>query len=373
MLFWSLAVLLTAVAILAVLVPLARRGGDEAGASDPDVAVYKAQLDELDRDAERGLISAQEVEAARAEIARRLLRARERQKGAGSSTVTRRRVVAVVALVALPLVAVVVYGLLGNPGYPDQPRAERMAEAEASGDLQALVARVEDHLGDNPDDGRGWAVLAPIYLRAGRANDAVAAFQSAIRLDGGDQATLYAGLGEALVQASGGVVTEEATTAFEQALELNPQAVRPRFFLALGLGQAGRTDAAISAWQALIASADGNEPWVPIAQQQLAALGGETAAPGLPGPSAEQVEAAGEMNASDRRAMIEGMVSGLAARLESEGGSVDEWIRLMRAYQVLGQPDDARSAADSARAAFSGDPEAEARIDETERDLGLNQ
>lgn len=372
MVFWISAAILTAIAVLAVLGPLARRTSADTSDAEADVAVYRDQLDELERDVDRGLIEAQEAEAARTEIARRLLRARRRAAAGGSSSLIRRRTVAILALVVVPLATIAIYAGLGQPTYPDQPWAERLARDGAGQSLDALVARVEDHLAEDPDDGRGWAVLGPIYIRMGRPTDAISAFRNAIRLTG-DDSELFSGLGEAIVQASGGVVTQEATIAFQRAGELQPDAAKPRFFLALGLGQAGRTEEAIAAWQGLIASADGSEPWLPIARQQLAALGAEAPGPALPGPSDADVEAAGEMGASDRQAMIEGMVAGLAARLEEQGGSVEEWQRLIRAYSVLGRSDDARAAAEQAKAAFADDPEAQARIEATERDIGLNQ
>lgn len=377
MVFWVVSVLLTAVAVFAVLWPMSRRTGQDGAETDPDVAVYRDQLAEIDRDVERGVIEPGEAEAARAEVARRLLRASRAAREANAPSRTRRRVVVVVALVAVPLVAAVIYTRLGDPSYPDQPRAARLAASDDSQGLPTLVAKVEDHLAKEPDDARGWAVLGPVYLRLGRPNDAVAAYENAIRL-GIKTPDIYGGLGEAVTQLHGGVVTDAAAAAFEQARQLDPEAVKPRFFLALGLSQAGRTQEATDAWRALIASADGAEPWLPIAQQQLAMLTGDQpspAAPGpqAPGPSAADVEAAAGMNASDRQAMIEGMVSQLATRLADQGGSVDEWIRLMRAYQVLGRSDDAAKAAASAKDAFADDPEAQARIEATAGELGLNQ
>ncbi|MGX1309367.1 cytochrome c-type biogenesis protein CcmH [Amorphus suaedae] len=373
MVFWVSVAILTGMAVLAVLWPLSRRqpGPDDA---PHDVAVYRDQLGEVDRDVERGLIAPGEAEAARAEIARRLLRA-DREAGAASTTSrNRRRVVALAAIVAVPLISLLVYGTLGRPTYPDQPRAARLQAPAGDETLSTLVARVEDHLSKNPDDGRGWDVLGPVYLRLGRPADASAAFTNAIRLQG-QSAERLAGLGEAIVQANGGVVTDDATAAFQAANDLDPTAANPRFFLALGLSQEGKTEEAIAAWNALIASASGGEPWLPVARRQVAALGGEPAeAPAaMPGPGRADVEAAAGMTDEDRQAMIEGMVSQLATRLDSSGGSVDEWLRLIRAYQVLGRTDEAKAAAARATEAFSEDPEAQARIRSIEDEIGLNQ
>lgn len=375
MVFWVSVAILTALAVLAVLWPLSRRasGPDDA---PHDVAVYRDQLDEVERDVERGLIAPGEAEGARAEIARRLLRADREAGGASTTSRNRRRVVALAVIVAIPLVSLLVYGTLGRPTYPDQPRAARLQAPAGDETLSTLVARVEDHLAKNPDDGRGWDVLGPVYLRLGRPSDASAAFTNAIRLEG-ESAERLSGLGEAIVQANGGVVTDDATAAFTAARALDPAAVNPRFFLALGLSQEGKTDEALAAWNALIASAEGGELWLPIARRQAAALGGEPAdvpaAAPMPGPSRADVDAAAGMSADDRQAMIEGMVAQLAARLDDTGGDIEEWLRLIRAYQVLGRTDEAKGAAERATEAFADDPEAQARIRSIEDEIGLNQ
>jgi cytochrome c-type biogenesis protein CcmH len=389
---WAVFAVLTAFAALCVLVPMARAGrvGSAVPPGAPDAAIYADQLAELDRDVARGLVPVREAEAARAEIGRRLIRAAHR---AGPDAAPRRwpaLVAAALAIVGLPVLALALYGGFGAPALPDLPLTARQAEPANGQNIEALVARVESHLAQNPDDGEGWAVLAPVYLRAGRYGDAADAFANAIRASGAT-ADLEAGLGEALTGDAGGVVTADARAAFERASALDPAAIRPRFFLAVALGQDGKTDAARAAWTAMIDGAAGSEAWLPVARAQLAALGGGSPAPAdaaapdgaparpapaepAPGgdPSAADVEAAGEMSAADRAAMIGGMVERLSARLASEGGSVDDWLRLVRSYVVLGRNDEARTAVASAKAAHPDAADVR-RIDEAASGLGLAQ
>ena len=171
-------------------------GVSEAGLSAPDAAIYADQLAELERDVARGAISGREAEAARAEIGRRLIRASQRPQQAAPQRRWHLIVAASLAIVGLPLLAVSLYGGFGAPTLPDLPLASRQSEPVDGQNLEALVARVEGHLTQNPDDGQGWAVLAPVYLRAGRYGDAAAAFSNAIRTNGAS-ADLEAGLGEA--------------------------------------------------------------------------------------------------------------------------------------------------------------------------------
>ena len=388
---WAVFAVLTALAALAVLVPLAR-GRRPAAEAEGGVAVYADQLAEVDRDLARGVIGEVEAAAARTEIGRRLLRASHAGAPAAPPRGWRGRLVAAVAIVAVPVATVALYVALGAPTTPDEPLAARRAAPADGQSVEALVARVEAHLADNPDDGQGWAVLGPVYLRVGRAGDAAAAYRNAIRL-AGPTASLEAGLGEALTMVAGGVVTAEARAAFAEAARLDPAALRPRFYLALALTQEGRRDAAIAAWRALLAEAQGGEPWVAAVKRELAGLGAPAVAPAAPGdapaagqgaapgpsaadmeggaaPRAADMEAMAALPAAERAKIIENMVAGLAERLSRDGGSLDEWVRLARAYGVLGKRDDARAALVRAKAAFP-EPAAQQRIDETAAALDL--
>ena len=161
----------------------------------------------------------------------------------------------------MPLVAVTAYLELGRPDLPRSPLSARSQAAPEDTDLPMLVARAEKHLAENPNDGRGWSVLGPIYLRLGRFADSAEAFRKTIALLGPTPERLT-NLGEALISAGGGLVTEEARLAFQTARELDPNDPRPPFFLAVGLAQAGKHAEARAAFDAMIASAPEGAPFV---------------------------------------------------------------------------------------------------------------
>jgi cytochrome c-type biogenesis protein CcmH len=236
------------------------------------------------------------------------------------------------------------------------------------------VAQVEAHLGKNPTDGRGWEILAPVYLRLGRFNDAVKAHNNALNL-GGETAERQSGLGEALVAAAQGIVTADAVKAFERAVELDPRAPKPCFYLGLAAEQDGRPTDAAKLWKVLIADAPSDAPWLGFVREALARIDPSAAtapAPSTPGPSAADVAAAAELSPEQRQDMVRGMVARLAARLKDEGGDLDGWLRLIRAYMVLGERDKARSAAADARRALAGDPDKLRRINDAAKGLGLD-
>ncbi|SOB96936.1 c-type cytochrome biogenesis protein CcmI [Stappia indica] len=384
MTLWIAFSLLTVLAALAVLVPLARAGRQAATAAAlHDAEVYKSQLAEVERDLDRGLISQEAAQAARTEIARRLIAAdREAQRSSGSEPAapqgdaagrtSRLRIVQAAALVVVPLGAVAAYVAFGSPDLPDQPLSARL-EAPAQGrSLPELVARVERHLADNPEDGRGWDVVAPVYMRMGRPQDAAAAYARAIRLLGSN-VQRETDRGEALVVANSGIVSAEAHAAFERAVAMDAQAVKPRFFLALALTQENRKDEAIAAWQSLLADAQGGEAWAEAVRIELAKLGVEApqvAGEGVAGPSREQIEAAQDMSSGDRQQMIRSMVDGLDARLAADGGSAQEWMQLMRALDVLGERERLRQVIARAGEALKDDPAAAAGVRDLARELG---
>ncbi|WP_430512843.1 c-type cytochrome biogenesis protein CcmI [Pannonibacter phragmitetus] len=379
MTLWIFFALLTAAAALSILVPLRRSAvtGLAAGDAAAAEAVYKAQLDELDKDLARGVIDETGAKAARIEIARRLIALRRdgglsagRQDVPGSYGGSREKIVMVLAILAVPAAALGIYMAAGSPSYPDQPLSARLNTPVETLPVNQMVARVEQHLAQNPSDGRGWEVLAPVYLSLGRPEDSARAFGNAIRLNGSRE-ELESGLGEALVVAARGVVTADAKAAFERAVALSPDAVKPRFFLAMAYGQEGRKDEAVKAWMQLLAGADENEPWVPVARQELAAVQGQVPPAAMSGPTADDVKAASEMSAEDRQSMIQSMVDGLQERLDRSGGSVEEWERLLRSQIILGAKEAAQETLGKARQAMGADQSALARFDELEKELGL--
>ena len=200
MTLWFVFALMTAAAIFAVLLPLGLGGRTQAGGNE--AVVYKDQLTEVDSDLAAGLIGTAEAGAARVEIGRRLLAAADddRDTPVGSS-VRLRRVAAVVALIGLPIVAVVTYLPLGSPRLGDFPLAQRAREEPGKQPLDQLVAQVEQHLEKNPNDARGWTVLAPVLARLGRFDDSVRAFRNAIAY-GGETADRRADLGEVISAAA---------------------------------------------------------------------------------------------------------------------------------------------------------------------------
>jgi len=362
MTLWFVLGLMTAAAMLAVLWPLVRR--DYAMRSGSDLAVYRDQLEEIQRDRVAGRIGDSEAEAAQIEVSRRLLAAADAEAATVpvppvTAVTRRRRVVAIAALIALPLGAAGIYLALGSPSMSDQPLAAHSPDQS----IENMIAQVETHLARNPEDGRGWELIAPIYLRLGRFDDAIKARRSALTFNG-ESSERLAGLGEALVAAGNGVVTAQAKSAFERAVALDGENIKARYFLGVAAEQDGRPADAAAIWRAMLAGAPADAPWAEYIRHELARVEG--------GPSQEDTAAAApDLSSEQRTAMIRGMVERLAERLHREGADLEGWLRLVRSYMVLGERDKAQAAAGEARRALASEPEKLQRINELVKGLGL--
>ncbi|HUV32186.1 MAG TPA: c-type cytochrome biogenesis protein CcmI [Devosiaceae bacterium] len=341
---WLLAVLLTAVCCAALYYAAARAPVNAAARDEPGTAaaLYRAQLAEIERDVDAGTISEADAEAARAELGRELLRQRA-EVGAGDEPQARPappgRLAALVGAPVIAAVAFATYAMLGSPGLPALPAAER-PEITARNELGNAIALVEERLRAEPDDIRGWQVLAPVYMRAGRYADAVSAYRQILDL-GGPTADRRTDLAEAMIFANGGAATGEAL-ALLRAAAGDPAHARSRFYLAGEATEAGRYAEAKALWDEVLALSADTDPWVPVARNALTFVEQELGSAAPRGPSDAEIAAADAMSDEERQTMIAGMVASLAERLAAEGGSPEEWAQLIRARLVQGDADQAR-------------------------------
>jgi cytochrome c-type biogenesis protein CcmH len=344
MVFWILAIVVTAIACAVLYYAAASRPVNAAApeAGDATAGHFRLQLKELARDIESGRLGEAEGLAARGEIARELIRLQAEGARRTGSDGRRQHLVMIPAIVLTAGLALGVYAVLGNPQLPSLPLAGRVAP-EPFTSLDDAVARIEAQLAETPDDVRGWSVIAPVYMRSGRFADAEQAFRRVIEIAGATADT-ETDLAEAIMMARGGSAEGEPLTLFRSAAARDPQHVRSRFYLASEAMRSDSFETAVQWWNELLALASGDEAWVATARagldQATAGLAGEAAIPDA--------------------AAIEGMVEGLAARLDEDGGSIEEWTRLVRSRLVLGQTERALAAYEAARAAH---PDATTRIE----------
>ena len=265
---------MTAVAVAALVWPLARRRAAEPARAEHDLMVYRDQLDEVERDTERGLLTGEQASAAKIEIQRRILAAAADGADEETSAADGRDGPWAVAVVAamVPAGAFALYLHLGSPGMVDQPYADRPAQEspaeDGAPDVSQMVERLARRLEENPDDLKGWLFLGRSYMVQERFDDAVQALANASRL-GDRRPDIVANYGEALVAAAEGIVTPAARDQFQSSFEGDPLNPKARYYLALALAQEGRMDEALRAWVDLAAVSPPDAAWRAAVLQQI--------------------------------------------------------------------------------------------------------
>lgn len=333
MIFWLIAIAVTAITCAALL--YAGRGrpvNASPGESADTTNHFRQLLAGIDTDLAAGKISADEALGAKGELAREMIRAKAEAKPAAAGF-GRTALVSGAALVAA--VALGVYALLGSPNLPAQPLASRADVAAQNMDLGDAISRIEARLAQDPNDIRGWTVLAPALVQIGRFADGANAYGRVIALSQ-PTAQLLTDQAEALLLAADGAGSSEAMTLLRRAADLDAADPQPRLYLAAELTRTADYAEAARYWQSAIDLATGAEPWLPAARQGLAVAQNDGV----------------DTTAADQAKMIGGMVESLSTRLYDEGGTVEEWTQLVRSYIVLGDLPNAQRAYDASVAAY---------------------
>lgn len=394
---WLIFVLALSVALAITLRPLFTAGVRTSEARDSELAVYRNQLKELEGDLANNLITPTEAEAARLEIQRKLLSV-STVRAASDAQGTLARRAGFVAVVVVPILSFALYANVGSPylqapapGAPTPQPADANAQQTPLADVDTMVSRLAERLKQNPSDLKGWKMLGWSYAHTDRPKEAADAYRHAVTLSP-DDAGLQALLAEAIVQSSEGKVTPEADAVIQKALTLDPKEPRAAYLAGLSLEQHGRQNEAFASWNKLLNSSEVSADWVPELKRSLASLAqklGKDPAPyadaavspqpdnphiasgPIAGPSDADVAAASGMSEQARAEMINGMVAGLVDKLSRNPKDLDGWLMLARSRVVLGDMNAARTAIGRAQEVFAGHTEAQTRIQQAARDMGL--
>ena len=386
LLFWVLAAAIGTITAALLVRPMFSRDAAEPQ-DNADIQVYKDQLAEVDRDIARGTLEEAEGEALKTEISRRLLAAADTATRAASGPPPASVAVAIAAAtIALGLGT---YLVTGAPGTPDQPLTRRIEDnraayaarpsqaqmeaqlAEATAkldpldgvppDQRALLDRLLEVLEERPDDLRGHELLEGFLSSIQDWSGAARAQARVVELKG-DTATAqdHLTLAEHLIFAVNGYVSPEAENALREVLNREPRNSVGRYFSGLAALQGGRPDITYGLWTALLGEGPADAPWIAAIEDQIRdvalAAGRPVPERTRPGPSQDDIDAAGAMSAEARDEMIRGMVAGLSDRLATEGGPAEDWARLIRSLGVLGERAEANAVLQEALGVFAASP-----------------
>ena len=370
LILWLAAGLLSFAVTLPLILSLRRpaEGGEDRLAFD--VALYRDQLDELERDRAAGTLSDADAASARIEIERRMLAADahyKRQSGP-RAVMTRGGAASLVVAVAVPGVALLLYLQVGHPGAPDQPlfaRTEGLVTPDGSLDLAKAAEALRRKLAADPGSVEGWVLLARTEGARGRTAEAHEAFDRALasvpESDRALRGEVLGAYGELLTGEARGQVTPDAKRRFEEVVGIDSRDIRARYYLGLAMLQAGDRDGARAAWEALARDNPVDAPFQPRLREAIAAAANPQTADRQPPPAGSAPAGAAPPGAAQsgttqsgtaqtgtaqtlaalppeqQRQAIRGMVESLAARLESNPDDHDGWMRLGRSWAVLGE------------------------------------
>jgi cytochrome c-type biogenesis protein CcmH len=342
--FWAMAALISA-ATAALLLFRARRAAGQAPVDTTSI-FYRRQLAEIGDLADRGLLGEGERKSAEAEAGRRMLAAVDAPSETWTADGARTPVLA--AAIAAPVLALALYLGVGAVGRADQPFEGRLKqwmaanpETLAPQEMAAVLSRLTTQ---RPNDPEGFRFLALAEGASDNPAAAVRALKRALRI-APDRADLWEMLGEALVYEGGGQVSQDAQDAFAETLKRDPGNVAARFNLARAQISKGDKAGGVAAWRAILAGMAPNDPRAPALRASIAE------AEGVPAPSAQPGLTGDQMSA------IRGMVAGLAERLQAKPDDPDGWVRLVRAYAVLGEADKRDATLKAAQARYAGKPQ----------------
>ena len=301
----------------------------------------------LDEDHQTGQLSDSDFAATCLDIDSRLLGLSQQVAQASASspkdqTLTR---LAVGLAIILPLGAALIYATLGRPDLRDNPLVDRAAEIASRSEtitatkenLAQNLARAQAATVATPDDIESWLKLAEAAASVNDSATEIRALRMARQLTNDDPSVLSL-LAEALSRAADGQVTVPARDLIDTVLATDPDEPRALFLSGLAAFQDGDYQAAVTRWQRLLSISTADAPWLPIVRANIAqaAEAGGIALPPANGPDADSIAAAADMTAKDRQAMILSMVESLRDRLDETPDDTEGWLRLARAYDVLG-------------------------------------
>jgi cytochrome c-type biogenesis protein CcmH len=383
---WIAIGLMALAVIAAVLWPMLKTPVIAADRSAYDLTVFQDQLKEVDRDLDRGVLTAEEADAARLEIQRRIIAASKAPMENKTADSRKRRIaIAAVVAVLVPALAVGIYLEIGAPSLT-QPEALSAdagdgSQSPSDAEINKMVEQLAAKVADNPTDVEGVT-----YRQMGRFAEAVVIYKQLAELQ--PSADVFSSLGEVIIAAADGQVSKEAHDALVKALTLDRSEPRARFYLGLEQAEKGEAKNAIAIWRDLSAEAPPEAPWLVMVREQMADVAQRAGIPPMtidpkhpldlvpmeelalarmqaaappsapiPAPAPGPDMSALQGMPPEQVAMIEGMVKGLAERLEKDPSDYKGWMMLGRSYTVLKDYDGARKAYDKAIALQPADVE----------------
>jgi cytochrome c-type biogenesis protein CcmH len=269
--FWAIAAAMIALALVFVLLPLLRsKRAPERGQTDAELTVLRARLRELHDDLARGALNEQNYEAARQELEHAVLNIRK-YAPARVARGGRELVAGLGVLLILPALAIYGYRELGARDEVLHAAAQEAEQEQQAAKLRSGIARLEEHLGKNPEDGKSWHMLGRALLLTKEFSRARLALEQAEKFQA-DNADLLLDKLQVVAALKTSDDTSEQVRLVDRALSLEPQSPRALWMGSLVALETGDTSKAKDRLQRLLTLLPANDPNIALIKQQIAAL-----------------------------------------------------------------------------------------------------
>lgn len=274
-LFWTLAVVLTLLALLFVIVPLLRTSGaaqePAPGTLQADtgvattglatgvangVAVYRSQLAELEADRANGALSQEQFDAAKLDLQRSLLEMAPTAAILSPVTIRSQRWTAgIVVLAVMPLFAFILYTEYGEGPRVLTPSPQTVVvedTLDAATETELAIAVLHERIDANPDDPVGWALLGRVYFTMGRLPAAAQAYSRAVATGGDQDAEILVDYADVLATMRSGNLEGRPLDLIQRALRIDPDHVKGLWLAGTAAFRAGNYPVARDSWERLL-------------------------------------------------------------------------------------------------------------------------
>ena len=359
--FWIISAFVLLATLIAIVRPILRARSNSS--DEYNTIVYHDQLNEIERDIKRGLLSLPDGEALKAEIEKRIEDNKKNIKVGfeNNSKKTSSRLPRAMAIVVVGTIPIISYGLyfhLGSPEKPDLPYSERQFSSSVKTvdtGMDRLVRDLRDRLDQNPNQLKGWILLGKSLVSLKLYSDASNAFKRASKIEP-NRSDIAASVAETSFMAQGGEFNQEVRYFFKLAQKINPREHKALYYLGLDSFMEKEYSTAIQYWVDLISISPVGAPWLDSVRGRLIMASkasklkissfvsrlksqrlNDNQQNPESGPTQEDIKNANDMSEKERENFIRSMVDRLAERLKSEPNDLNGWRRLARAYRVLGE------------------------------------
>ena len=217
---------------------------------EANLDIFRDQMRELERDHDEGILTDADLKQARSELQRRLLdevhpETVPQAKSGGRQT-------ALALLIALPLAATAGYLILGNPQALDPTQTQTQTQTQIGPQqIEAMLGKLVEKLKQNPDDTKGWVMLARSYKVLGRFSESAEAYSHGGTLVDADP-SLLADYAEVLAQANGGSLAGQPDKLLSRALEIDPNEPQALFLAGAAASERRDFSAVARYWERLL-------------------------------------------------------------------------------------------------------------------------